>query len=138
MSSSNHENILNELFEQLKPTIEKYYNGNPMPYVELFSKDPITTFFCPEKKDQFVGIDEVRALYEPLVGKIFVPGTEITSPKLIMSGETAILSYVLSEIAEDGSFMNEWQGSDVYEKQDGHWRILHSHWSIFPKKDEEG
>jgi ketosteroid isomerase-like protein len=138
MSSSDHEKILNELAEQLKTPLEKYYDGNPMLYVELFSKNPNTTFFCPEKKDQFVGVDEIRALYEPMVGQIFVPGFEITSHKLIMSGETAILTYVLNEIAEDGSFMNEWQGSDVYEKQDGRWCILHSHWSIFPKKEQEG
>ena len=135
MNSSDNEKILNELLEQLETPLIKYYDGNPMLYVELYCDDPNTTYFDPGNKNQIVGLENLRKRYEPVVGKVFVPGQEITSPHLIMSGETAILSYVLSEIAEDGAYMNEWQASEVYEQRDGRWCILHSHWSIFPKKD---
>lgn len=72
-----------------------------------------------------------RAFFE---GKLDIPLYEIPNPRVIVSGDMAVLTYNLANYicGKDGSEKvgTLWNSTQVCRRIDGQWRVVHVHWSF--------
>jgi hypothetical protein len=118
-----HDGIL----ARLEPALKAWYIGDPWPYVDLF--DTHVTYFAPVTRGRLDGIEALRQLFAPIVGKINVPRFEIMNARTQLFGDTAVFTYGLNEYASDGSVARSWNATDVHRRTGDTWRIVHTHWS---------
>src|SRR3954466_3212236 len=67
------------------------------------------------------------------------PRYEMIDPKVQRSGDVAVLTFNLVNYAvmpnqTTESVLNRWNATEVYERQNGVWRIIHAHWSYTQPK----
>ena len=121
-------NIIKErIIELERSALEAWHNGNPTPYLNLYSED--FTYFDPVQERRLDGLDRVRELYESMRGKVKMDKFEIINPVVQLSGSMAVLTYNLE------SWMGEtlWKENctEVYRLENNNeWKIVHSHWSF--------
>jgi hypothetical protein len=74
---------------------------------------------------------EQRLVY--VLGEIAIDRYEMIGPKVQRHGKVALLTFNLVNYRRqaDGSEQPvvRWNSTEVYARVDGHWRIIHSHWS---------
>lgn len=107
--------------------LDAWLQGNPSPYLELYSKD--FTYFDPAHEWRIDGLEKIIELYESLRGKIKMDRFEIVNPVVQANGSMAVLTYNLHTFLGD----NVWKENctEVYRlEEDNKWKIIHSHWSI--------
>lgn len=109
-----------------KSAMEAWLNGNPSPFLELYSED--FTYFDPSTENRLDGLDKIRELYEGMRGKLKTDRFEMVNPVVQLNGSMAVLSYNL-DIYSGGTVWKE-NCTEVYSLgEDGEWRIVHSHFS---------
>lgn len=107
--------------------LDAWLQGNPSPYLELYSKD--FTYFDPAHEWRIDGLDKIVELYESMRGKIKMDRFEIVNPVVQTNGSMAVLTYNLHTFLAD----NMWKENctEVYRLEEEHkWKIIHSHWSM--------
>lgn len=107
--------------------LDAWLQGNPTPYLELYSKD--LTYFDPAHEWRIDGLDKIIELYESMRGKIKMDKFEIVNPVVQAAGSMAVLTYNLHTYLGE----NVWKENctEVYMlEEDNNWRIIHSHWSM--------
>lgn len=121
------EKIALEIIALEKSALEKWNQGNPSGYLEIYSKD--ITYFDPFQQTRLDGFDALEKLYESLGGTVHVDRYEMLNPMVEVSPEMAVLSYNL--ISYSGEEIYKWNCSEVYKKEEGGiWKIIHNHWSF--------
>ena len=83
-----------------KAAMEAWLNGNPSPFLELYSED--FTYFDPSMEKRLDGLDKIRELYEGMRGKLKTDRFEMVNPVVQLNGSMAVLSYNL-EIFSGGA-----------------------------------
>ena len=58
--------------------LDAWHNGNPSPYLDLYSKD--FTYFDPAQERRLDGYDKIKELYESMRGKVKMDKFEIINP----------------------------------------------------------
>ena len=58
--------------------LDAWHNGNPSPYLELYSKD--FTYFDPAHESRLDGWDKIKELYENMRGKVKMDKFEMLNP----------------------------------------------------------
>lgn len=108
--------------------LEAWHNGNPSPYLDLYSKD--FTYFDPVMERRLDGWDKIKELYENMRGKVKMDKFEILSPIVQTNGkDMAVLTYNLHSYA--GETLWKENCTEIYMlEEDNKWRIIHSHWSL--------
>ena len=107
--------------------LEAWHNGNPTPYLELYSKD--FTYFDPAHERRLEGWDKIKELYESMRGKVKMDSFEMINPVVQQTGTMAVLTYNLHSFSGE----NLWKENctEVYRLEgNGQWMIIHSHWSM--------
>jgi len=107
--------------------LDAWHNGNPTPYLELYSKD--FTYFDPIQERRLDGWDKIKALYETMRGKVKMDKYEMINPVVQSTGTMAVLTYNLRSY----SCQTVWKENctEVYRlDEDNQWKIIHSHWSL--------
>jgi len=106
--------------------MEAWLNGNPSPYLDLYSKD--FTYFDPSQELRIDGWDKIKDLYENMRGKIKTDRFEMVNPAVQSTDTMAVLTYNL-HIYSGGTSWKE-NCTEVYRLEDGNgWKIIHSHFS---------
>jgi len=107
--------------------------------VEAFLKlsVPDVVYLDPWQERPIVGIAALRAYYATvfkLEAKPTVAG-EMSNTHVQVLGDTAVLSfnYVVKKI-DGGAVVRRWNAVEVYNKRDGVWRIVNTHWSFTQPK----
>lgn len=108
-----------------KTAMEAWLNGNPTPFLNLYSKD--FTYFDPAHETRLDGLDEIRELYESMRGKIKMEKFEMVNPVVQSTDTMAILSYVLHSYS-GGKIWKE-NCTEVYRLEGNDWKIIHCHFS---------
>ena len=104
-----------------------WHNGNPSPYLELYSKD--FTYFDPVQERRLDGWDTIKALYESMRGKVKMDKFEIINPQVQSTGTMAVLTYNLHSYSGETCWKENC--TEVYRlEEDNGWKIIHSHWSM--------
>lgn len=107
--------------------LEAWLDGNPTPYLELYSKD--FTYFDPVHERRIDGWDRIRELYESMRGKVKTDTFEIINPEVQLNGTMAVLTYNLCTISGETTWKENC--TEVYRlEENSEWKIIHSHWSL--------
>ncbi len=116
--------------------MERWRNGDPWGFVELSAEDIV--YIDPGLASPIIGLEPYKAYMQKVEGQIHYQGSEFIHPKVVMVGEAAVLSYNYrsSELSPDGIVLSQtpWNATEVYFRQEGQWKIVHTHWSFIHHK----
>jgi ketosteroid isomerase-like protein len=119
-----------------RAALDRWGAGDPLGYLEIMAAD--VTYFDPMQERRVDGLPAMTALLVPFTGKIQVDRYDMVQPRVQRHGEAAILTFNLVSYRQrpDGTehAIAHWNSTETYARLDGHWRIVHSHWS-FVKPD---
>jgi ketosteroid isomerase-like protein len=114
-----------------RAALDRWGKGDPDGYLEIMA--PEVTYFDPSTPARRDGRDALKPLLDIIRGRLSIDSFEIIEPKVIRSGDMAILS--LNLISRGASFNGspkrdaKWNITEVYRRIDGSWKIVHSHFS---------
>lgn len=122
---------LGELMELEALAMERWRSGDPRGFIDICAPD--VTYFDPGTPQRINGREDLAAEYAQREGKIFYDVMDFIDPRVQVHGDMAVLFYrfLSTWLHEDGSVSHRmpWNCSEVYVRLDGHWWILHTHWS---------
>ena len=113
-----------------RAALDRWGQGDPSAYLALFEAD--VTYFDPMQERRVDGVEAMRALFEPIVGKIRVDRYDMLDPVVQQCGDVAVLTFnLVSYRTDDGveRAISRWNATEVYRRTVRGWRIWHSHWS---------
>ena len=98
---------------------------------------PDVVYMDPWQERPIVGIAGLTAYYST----VFKPGEkqtlagEMSNTHVQVMGDTAVLTfnYAVKKL-DDGTVVRRWNAEEVYNKRDGAWRIVNTHWSFTQPK----
>lgn len=110
-----------------REALQAWLNGDPTPYLELYSKD--FTYFDPVQDKRIDGWDAINKFYESMRGLAKTDRFEIIDPVVQATDAMAVLTYNLRTYTSE-TFCKE-NCTEVYRLEEDHkWHIVHSHWSL--------
>jgi len=121
-----HKSISTKIIALETAALEKWNNGNPSGYLELYTLD--FTYFDPFLEKRLDGFDKIEALYEEMRGKVRVDKYDMIEPEVQATDEMAVLTYNL--ISYIGETVSKWNCTEVYKLVANEWKITHNHWSL--------
>ena len=111
--------------------LDRWGKGDPEGYFAIMAPDQ--TYFDPTTAKRIDGQAALRELIAPFAGKIRIEKIEMIDPKVQRSGDLAVLTFnlVSSGAQMDGGPKGtvRWNATEVYQRRNGSWKIVHSHWS---------
>ena len=124
------EDVSAQIIGMERAALDRWNKGDPQGYLEIFA--PEMTYFDPTTEQRVDGFAAMKALLEPITGKI-KGAYEMVNPKVQQHGEVALLTFnlVSKGTGPDGAPVTvRWNSTEVYSRINGEWRIIHSHWSF--------
>lgn len=115
-----------EILALERQVMDGWLSGNPDPALALF--DAEITFFHVMTDKRLDGLPPVKALYSEYRGTPLFDSYEMIDPKVQVSGESAVLTYILAR--RNGTTTSRWNATQVYQRKKEGWRVIHSHWSM--------
>ena len=121
-----------EIIALERGALERWGKGDPQGFFDIMSKDE--TYFDPATGKRIDGREELRKYMEPIVGKISVERFEMIDPKVQHQGDMAVLTFNLvdygAQLCGSPKSTARWNSTEIYQRVNGHWKIVHSHWSL--------
>jgi ketosteroid isomerase-like protein len=100
------------------------------------------TYFDPMTAKRIDGQDALKKHIAPFTGKIHIDKVEMIDPKVQRTGDLAVLTFNLVDYGAqlDGGPKTtaRWNSTEVYQRVNGTWKIVHSHWSYVKPVLKEG
>jgi RNA polymerase sigma factor (sigma-70 family) len=114
-----------------KRALDRWGKGDPGGYFEIMAAEE--TYFDPTTEKRVDGLQALREHIAPFTGKIQIDRVEMIDPKVRRAGELAVLTFNLSDygasIGDGPKSDARWNSTEVFQRIDGKWKIVHSHWS---------
>jgi len=111
--------------------LDRWGKGDPKGYYDLMAAGE--TYFDPTTAKRVDGIEALMAHIAPFDGKIAIDHYDMIDPKVQHDGDVAVLTFNLvdagARIAGVDQGTQHWNSTEVFQRIDGKWRIVHSHWS---------
>lgn len=115
-----------------RAALDRWGRGDPSGFLDLYDTD--ITYFDPLTATRIDGNEAMAAYYAPWRGKIFIDRFELLNPHVVVSGDMALLTYNLVNLARDaaGSEVtgSAWNSTVVFRRVANTWKSIHSHWSF--------
>jgi ketosteroid isomerase-like protein len=115
-----------------RAALDRWIRGDPQGFLDTYA--PEITYFDPATDQRVDGLDAMRQLLGPLVGRIKIDRYEMVNPKVQRHGGIAVLTYNVVNYRKqpDGSEKPaaRWNSTAVFRRIDGRWRTIHSHFSL--------
>jgi ketosteroid isomerase-like protein len=125
-----------EVLSLEKTAMERWRNGDPMGFVEISAQD--ICYVDPGLTRPIIGLDAFTRYMQQVVGKVHYQRSEFIDPRVVEIGDAALLTYNYhsSSLTPDGNVSSQtpWNSTEVYFKQEGEWKIVHTHWSFIRHK----
>ena len=115
-----------------KGALDKWINRNVWGYLDLFAEN--ATYFDTSTKMQLIGYKAIKDYIAPWDGKIYAPRYEMQNIDIKVNGNIGVLTYNLYDFNESNDTTALWNSSEIYQKIEGEWKIIHSHWSLVDLK----
>lgn len=106
--------------------MDRWSKGDPDGFLEI--SDPEVVYFDPFLEKRLDGIDALRTLYDSFRGQFRIDHYDIIDPKVRVSGDMAVLTF--NFVSHGAGVEQRWNTTEVYERKDGGWRIVHTHWAF--------
>jgi uncharacterized protein (TIGR02246 family) len=120
--------------------LDRWGKGDPQGFFDIMALDQ--TYFDPATAKRIDGQDALKKYFAPFAGKIKIEKVEMIDPRVQRSGDLAVLTFNLVDYGAqmDGSPKTtaRWNSTEVYQRLDGKWKIVHSHWSFVKPAIKEG
>ena len=119
-----------------RSALDRWIHADPDGYLSLYAKD--ATYFDPFRDKRVDGLDELNQRTASMRG-IKLPFTDprydMLNPRVDVDGNTAVLTFNLVNYGKPTGSTQEtvlarWNATEVYRRQNGEWRIIHTHWSF--------
>jgi ketosteroid isomerase-like protein len=121
-----------DIIDLERAALDRWGNGDPGGFLDLYGPD--ISYFDPITAARIDGHAAMADYYRPWAGKIRVSRYEMLNPKVVLTGDMALLTYNLVNyfIDTDGSEAvgSRWNSTVVFQRQGGAWKSIHSHWSF--------
>jgi len=123
-----------------RSALDRWGKGDPQGFFDIMASDQ--TYFDPTTAKRIDGQDALKKLFAPFAGKIKVERYEMIDPTVQRGGDLAVLTFNLVSYGAqlDGGPKStvRWNSTEVFQRLNGSWKIVHSHWSyIQPALKEE-
>ncbi len=114
-----------------KGALDRWGKGDPAGYFEIMAASE--TYFDPMTEKRIDGVDALRSYIAPFTGKISIERVEMIDPRVQRVGDVAVLTFNLNDygarIGDGPKSTARWNSTEIYQRIDGKWKIVHSHWS---------
>jgi ketosteroid isomerase-like protein len=115
-----------------RDALDRWGKGDPDGFLELYAGD--ITYFDPMTARRIDGHEAMAEYYRPWIGQIQIPRYEMLNPQVVIEDKLALLTYNLVNYIRDAqgaeSVGSCWNSTVVYQRCDGVWNAIHSHWSF--------
>lgn len=130
-SQVEYEGLLAELMRLESAAMERWRKGDPWGFVELYTSD--MTYFDTGTPQRINGKAAMIDRFKAIQGTIFYDVMDFIQPVLRVCGNMAVLFYRFFStwLNPDGSVSRRtpWNSTEIYQRLDGSWKIIHNHWS---------
>jgi hypothetical protein len=109
-----------------RTALDRWGKGDPGGYLEITA--PVVSYFDPFQESRLDGLPALTVLYESIRGKVQIERDEIIAPRVQIIGDAAILTFRYVSQGSEGAM--RWNCTEVYQRFEAGWRIIHSHWSF--------
>jgi len=120
--------------------LDRWGKGDPEGFFDIMAPD--LTYFDPLTAKRIDGKDALRTYIAPFTGKIRIEKVEMIDPKVQRCGDLAVLTFNLvdygAQIGDGPKTTARWNSTEVYQRIDGRWKIVHSHWSYIKPVLKDG
>jgi len=117
-----------------RAALDRWGRSDPSGFLEISAPDVV--YFDPFQERRLNGIDEVRALYESIRGRVSVARYELIDPRVQAVADMAVLTF--NYVAEGrNEITSRWNCTEVYRREGNTWRIIQTHWSVTQPDSEE-
>jgi ketosteroid isomerase-like protein len=120
--------------------LDRWGKGDPEGFFEIMATDQ--TYFDPLTPKRIDSQDALRQYFAPITGKIKVEKYEMIDPKVQRSGDLAVLTFNIvsygGQLDGGPKTTSQWNSTEVYQRINGSWKIVHSHWSYVKPAIKEG
>ena len=107
--------------------LKRWGNGDPSGFLEISADDVV--YFDPFQSRRLNGIEELRALYEEIRGRVQIRHFELLNPVVQAVEDMAVLTF--NYVAEGtNEVTSRWNCTEVFRRDNGTWRIIQTHWSF--------
>jgi len=111
--------------------LDRWGKGDPQGFFDIMASDQ--TYFDPMTAKRIDGQEALKKYVAPFAGKISIEKVEMIDPKVQRSADLAVLTFNLIDYGAqmDGGPKTtaRWNSTEVYQRLNGRWKIVHSHWS---------
>lgn len=108
-----------------RAAFERWARGDLTGFLE--ASDQEVDYFDPFLDARLEGLPALRALYANLPA-VEVDRWEMISPRVVVSCDMGVLTFNFVSYTQRGA--TRWNTTEVYQRKDGQWRIIHTHWSL--------
>jgi len=119
--------------------LDRWGKGDPQGFLDIMAPDQ--TYFDPVTAKRIDGQDALKKHLAPFSGKIRIERIEMIDPKVQRSGDLAVLTFNLNDygarLGDGPKTTARWNSTEVYQRLNGSWKIVHSHWSYVQPVLEE-
>ena len=120
--------------------LDRWGKGDPQGFFDIMALDQ--TYFDPLTVKRIDGQDALKKHFAPFTGKIRIERVEMIDPKVQQSGDLAVLTFNLvnygAQLDGGPKTTARWNSTEVFQRLNGSWKIVHSHWSYVTPVLKEG
>ncbi len=120
-----------EIIALERGALDRWGKGDPQGFFDIMAAEQ--TYFDPMTDKRIDGQEALKKYIAPFTGKISIERAEMIDPKVQRVGDLAVLTFNLTDYGAQfagGPKTNaRWNSTEVYQRINGSWKIVHSHWS---------
>lgn len=126
-----NDDVAKKLIAMERSALDRWRQGDPGGFLDIIAED--YTYFDPELDKRVDGYDGIKAIYDPIRGKILFPRYELIDPKVQVCGDMAVLTFNFKSYGpdDDGNEIerSHWHTTEVFRRIDTEWKLVSTHWS---------
>ena len=108
-----------------RAALDRWGQGDPGGFLEICAPDVV--YFDPYQERRVDGLEALTRLYRTYWGQVHIDRFELLNPMVQVSGDVAVLTF--NYVSYEGRDESRWNCTEVYRHDQGHWRIIQTHWS---------
>ncbi len=129
-NSTTNPGVAETIIELERAALKRWGQGDPEGFLEISAPD--LSYFDPFTERRLDGIVALRSMYDQLRGKVHIDRFDIIEPRVQVAGDVAVLTFRFESHGSTGSM--HWNTTEVYRRDEGCWRIIHTHWAFHQPK----